>query len=176
MDWRQRVPIARGRQPGRRRRRLFALACRRAISLSQPASQPHCDRGCSSWWLATRTQPGAMAGIEAALLQALAEGGSIADSGDFASAQGQEHLKVVGVIKSLEAAEMVVVEVRASGGTALRCCCRRQQPLQLLACAIAAPPRPGRCQPAALFNCCCTGRCCSCTHAGHQPLALCADA
>lgn len=52
-----------------------------------------------------------MADIEQALLQQLAESGSIPDSGDFAAALGQEHLKVVGTIKSLEAAEMVTVEV-----------------------------------------------------------------
>lgn len=52
-----------------------------------------------------------MADIEQALLQQLAESGTVADSGDFAKAVQQDHLKVVGTIKSLEAAEMIVVEV-----------------------------------------------------------------
>jgi hypothetical protein len=53
------------------------------------------------------------ADIEQALLQQLADSadGSISDSGDFATAVGQDHLKVVGIIKSLEAAEMITVEV-----------------------------------------------------------------
>lgn len=46
------------------------------------------------------------------MLQQLADAGSIADSGDFAKTLGQDHLKVVGTIKSLEAAEMITVEVR----------------------------------------------------------------
>ncbi|WIA08468.1 hypothetical protein OEZ85_007905 [Tetradesmus obliquus] len=52
------------------------------------------------------------ADIEQALLQQLADSadGSIPDSGDFATAVSQDHLKVVGVIKSLEAAEMITVE------------------------------------------------------------------
>jgi hypothetical protein len=53
-----------------------------------------------------------MVDIEATMLQQLAEAGSIADSGEFAQALGQDHLKVVGTIKSLEAAEMITVEVR----------------------------------------------------------------
>jgi hypothetical protein len=53
------------------------------------------------------------ADIEQALLQQLADAadGSIPESGDFATAVGQDHLKVVGIIKSLEAAEMITVEV-----------------------------------------------------------------
>lgn len=52
------------------------------------------------------------ADIEQALLQQLADSADgIPDSGDFATAVGQDHLKVVGIIKSLEAAEMITVEV-----------------------------------------------------------------
>jgi hypothetical protein len=53
-----------------------------------------------------------MANIEQVLLQQLADKGSIADTGDFAAELKQDHLKVVGVIKSLEMAEMVAVQVR----------------------------------------------------------------
>lgn len=53
-----------------------------------------------------------MANIEQELLQQLADKGSIADSGDFAAALKEDHLKVVGVIKSLEMAEMIAVSVR----------------------------------------------------------------
>ena len=57
-----------------------------------------------------------MADIEQAMLQQLAESGTIADSGDFAKALQQDHLKVVGTIKSLEAAEMITVEVCSQSG------------------------------------------------------------
>ncbi|KIY98410.1 phenylalanyl-tRNA synthetase alphachain [Monoraphidium neglectum] len=52
----------------------------------------------------------ATADIEGPLLQQLDRDGAIADSGDFAAANGWEHNAVVGVIKSLEAAEMVVTQ------------------------------------------------------------------
>lgn len=52
-----------------------------------------------------------MADIEQVLLQQLADKGSIADTGDFAAELKQDHLKVVGVIKSLEMAEMIAVQV-----------------------------------------------------------------
>lgn len=53
-----------------------------------------------------------MAGdIEQVLLQRLAEQGAIADSGVFASELQEDHLKVVGVIKSLEMADMITVKV-----------------------------------------------------------------
>lgn len=51
------------------------------------------------------------AGIEQVLLQRLAEQGAIADSRVFASELQEDHLKVVGVIKSLEMAEMITVKV-----------------------------------------------------------------
>lgn len=54
----------------------------------------------------------AQAELEGALLAALQTDGAIADTGEFAKHLGQEHNAVVGVVKSLEAAEMVVVEVR----------------------------------------------------------------
>jgi hypothetical protein len=50
--------------------------------------------------------------IEATLLQTLGKDGAVADSADFAAAHGWDHLAVVGVIKSLEAAEMLVTQVR----------------------------------------------------------------
>lgn len=53
-----------------------------------------------------------MVSLEQALLQQLADKGSIADSGDFAAELKEDHLKVVGVIKSLEMAEMISVKVR----------------------------------------------------------------
>lgn len=56
----------------------------------------------------------AAAEIEAVLLQQLNNDEAIADSGDFAAANNWEHNAVVGVIKSLEAAEMVVTQVRCS--------------------------------------------------------------
>lgn len=50
-------------------------------------------------------------GIEAALLRKLNENGDIPDSGEFASSIGADHLAVVGVIKSLQSAEMIVSQV-----------------------------------------------------------------
>lgn len=50
--------------------------------------------------------------IEQSLLQALAQNGSIADTGAFATQLGVDHLAVVGVMKSLQASEMIVAEVR----------------------------------------------------------------
>jgi hypothetical protein len=63
---------------------------------------------------AARRHPaaGRMADIEQVLLQQIADNGSIADSGDFAAELKEDHLKVVGVMKSLEMAEMVEVKVR----------------------------------------------------------------
>lgn len=51
--------------------------------------------------------------IEAGLLQALDQNGTIADTGAFAASAGVDHLAVVGVMKSLQAAEMVLAEVCA---------------------------------------------------------------
>ena len=59
-------------------------------------------------------QAGAMADIEQVLLQQLADKGSIADTGVFAAELKEDHLKVVGVIKSLEMAEMITVQVGAT--------------------------------------------------------------
>jgi hypothetical protein len=53
--------------------------------------------------------------IEAALLKQVHADGAIADSGEFAAANGWDHNAVVGVIKSVEAAEMVVTQVRRCG-------------------------------------------------------------
>lgn len=49
--------------------------------------------------------------IEQTLLQQVAAKGSIADTGDFAAEVNEDHLKVVGVMKSLEMAEMITVQV-----------------------------------------------------------------
>jgi hypothetical protein len=51
------------------------------------------------------------ADIEHVLLQRLADQGAVADSGVFATELQEDHLKVVGVIKSLEMAEMIAVKV-----------------------------------------------------------------
>jgi hypothetical protein len=59
-----------------------------------------------------------MADIEQVLLQQIADMGSIADTGDFAAELKEDHLKVVGVMKSLEMAEMVEVKVRHTIGSA----------------------------------------------------------
>lgn len=53
-----------------------------------------------------------MADLEKAVLAAVDKHGQIADSTRFAEEQGVEHLKLVGVIKSLEASEMITVKVR----------------------------------------------------------------
>lgn len=52
-----------------------------------------------------------MADTEQRLLQQLGEAGTIPDSGHMAEAVGVEHLALVGVLKSLEAAEMIATEV-----------------------------------------------------------------
>mgnify|MGYP001807217659 CR=1 FL=1 len=59
-----------------------------------------------------------MADLESQLLQALNEKECIADSGDFAKSQGVDHMAVVGVIRSLQASEMIVAEVGASAAAA----------------------------------------------------------
>jgi hypothetical protein len=53
-----------------------------------------------------------MADIEQQLLQQLGQTGSIADTGPFADSLKVDHLAVVGVLKSLEAAEMITMEVK----------------------------------------------------------------
>lgn len=60
--------------------------------------------------------------LEAALLRAV-DAGALADSGEFAAAQGVDHQAVVGLLKSLLAAEMITMQVRpvcrgGSGGPA----------------------------------------------------------
>jgi hypothetical protein len=52
-----------------------------------------------------------MADIEQQLLRQLGQAGSIADTGPFAEGLKVDHLAVVGVLKSLEAAEMITMEV-----------------------------------------------------------------
>jgi hypothetical protein len=56
--------------------------------------------------------------LEQQVLQAVNETGSIADSGALAQKLDIDHNAVVGVLKSLSAAEMILVEVRKMpGGT-----------------------------------------------------------
>lgn len=50
--------------------------------------------------------------IESRVLQSINDAGQISDSGDFAAAESIEHLALVGVIKSLAASELILVEVR----------------------------------------------------------------
>ena len=50
--------------------------------------------------------------IETKVLQAINDADQIADSGIFAAAESIEHLTLVGVIKSLAASELILVEVR----------------------------------------------------------------
>lgn len=49
--------------------------------------------------------------IETALLKHVNDHGDCKDSGEFATALGVDHLAVVGVIKSLQASEMIVAQV-----------------------------------------------------------------
>ena len=64
----------------------------------------------------------AAADVEALLLKQVDRDGAVADSGEFAAANGWDHNAVVGVIKSLEAAEMVVTKVRSAHSCASHCC------------------------------------------------------
>lgn len=57
--------------------------------------------------------------LEAQLLAAVAAG-EVQDSGEWAAKMGVEHLQLVGLLKSLIAADMIVTEV---GGAV--CCLRR---------------------------------------------------
>jgi len=50
--------------------------------------------------------------IEAQVLQSVNTDGCIADSGDMANSLGIDHNVLVGVLKSLEAYEMIATEVR----------------------------------------------------------------
>jgi phenylalanyl-tRNA synthetase alpha chain len=54
--------------------------------------------------------------LETALLQALNERGTVADSGDLAKELGVDHMQLVGTIRSLQASEMIVAEVRTAKG------------------------------------------------------------
>lgn len=53
--------------------------------------------------------------LEGSLLKAIDDAGQIADSGDFAASMSSDHLAVVGVIKSLEASEMILVKASGHG-------------------------------------------------------------
>jgi hypothetical protein len=74
--------------------------------------------------------------IEALLLQQLDRDGAIADSSDFAAANGWDHQAVVGVIKSLEQAEMIATKVRGAAAARKPPCA-----LQCLCCSLHAWPR-----------------------------------
>lgn len=59
------------------------------------------------------------ADLDSSLLQAIDDAGSIQDTADFAEARGVNHLALVGIMKSLIAAEMITAEVSvgiAQGG------------------------------------------------------------
>ena len=56
-------------------------------------------------------QLGLMTDLDKAILQELGTSGVVEDSGELASRYGQDHLVVVGVLKSLEAAEMITMQV-----------------------------------------------------------------
>ena len=58
-----------------------------------------------------------MAELESALLAAV-DAGALSDSGDFAAAQNVDHQVVVGLLKSLLAADMITTEV---GGAPVGC-------------------------------------------------------
>jgi hypothetical protein len=90
-----------------------------------------------------------MADIEKAILQDLGTKGAVEDSGELAIRLGQDHLAVVGVLKSLEAAEMITMQVGLPAGyhpAPAHCWCA-----------------PGVLQP---------GHVCV---AGHKPPAVCSD-
>ena len=52
--------------------------------------------------------------LETQLLAAIGAQGQLADSGEFAAGANVDHLVVVGLLKSLQAADMITMEVRAS--------------------------------------------------------------
>lgn len=54
-----------------------------------------------------------MSDIEGKLLLAIHEKGDVKDSGEWASSAQYDHQALVGVIKSLMASELIVVEVRS---------------------------------------------------------------
>lgn len=70
----------------------------------------------------------------------LAGGQKIADSGQFAEEHGIDHQQLMGVLNSLDAAEMITMQVRGW----LRCCRRCY-------CRVAAPAASAGAAAAALF-------------------------
>lgn len=52
------------------------------------------------------------ADLESGLLQSIDEAGSIQDTGAYAESHSVDHMALVGVMKSLLAAEIILVEVR----------------------------------------------------------------
>lgn len=90
--------------------------------------------------------------LEAALLRAV-DAGTLADSAEFAAAQGVDHLALVGLLKSLIAAEMIATEASAAPreGTAVARGIARRAPLMHRRLA----PRPGsRCSKPPLAATC----------------------
>lgn len=80
--------------------------------------------------------------LEAALLQAV-DAGELSDSAQFAAAHNVDHQVVVGLLKSLLAADMIVTEVSWSAGA--QCCSPR---ISIWPCAIwraAREPLPAAC-------------------------------
>eukprot|EP00798_Chlamydomonas_sp_ICE-L_P020758 gene20758-27578_t len=51
-----------------------------------------------------------MADLESLVLKSINDGGCIDDTGDFAKQNGADHLATVGIMKSLQASEMITVE------------------------------------------------------------------
>lgn len=66
--------------------------------------------------------------IENALLGAIADAGSLADTGDFAEKLGVDHLALVGVMKSLISDDYVVAKARTMGAEAGRARAPRRGP------------------------------------------------
>lgn len=66
-----------------------------------------------------------MADLESSVLQALSTHETIADSGEFASSLNVDHMTLVGVIRSLQASEMIVAEVGSAAAAEAQsfCCC-----------------------------------------------------
>lgn len=96
--------------------------------------------------------------IEAKLLRQVDQDGALADSGDFAAANGWDHMAVVGVIKSLEAAEMITTQVIRRRGLLLcgvrrerSCFGARRHAAPAAATAAATPAAPAAASPAAVL-------------------------
>lgn len=105
-----------------------------------------------------------MADIEQALLQQLAESGTVADSGDFAAALQQDHLRIVGTVKSLEAAEMISVEVCYQLQS---CCCTPESRSKTIAKGIVQMVHRSNCNSHFAVT--------PMRLAGHFPFSLCPD-